>query len=120
MQKQCKREMAIAMRHAKHLDPQKRKVRSKHPIVIAYEGEQLTFWVDIRTAKPDQMEEALKKSWKAIGNDVKRHSIDHASYNDNNLYGAQIPLFDYNYNADAEEARLTGEYDDEGDGEYQV
>jgi hypothetical protein len=119
MQKQCKREMAIAMRHAKHIDPQNRKVRSKHPIEIEYEGEQLTFWVDLRTAKPEQMELAFKKSWQAIGNDIKRHSIDHASYNDNNLYGAEIPLFDYNFNADAEEARLTGEYDDEGDGDYQ-
>ena len=76
MQKQCKRETARAMRQARHIDPQGREVRSKHPVIIPYEGEQLVLWVDIRTANPDQMKSSLTSGWKAIGNDVKRHAID--------------------------------------------
>jgi hypothetical protein len=30
----------------------------------------------------------------------------------NNIYNATLPLFDYNFNSIAEDAKMTGEYDD--------
>lgn len=37
------------------------------------------------------------------------------SYDDNNRYGATLPLFDYNFNHVAADARMTREYDDSYD-----
>ncbi len=68
--------------------------------------------VDPRTAKPDQMYEAFQQSLSAIKNDVKRHSIETNSYDLNNIYNATLPMFDYDFNQVAADAKLTGEYDD--------
>ena len=62
--------------------------------------------------KPDLMQEALRQTWEGIANDVRRHAIEKQSYDLNNLYGAQLSLFDYDFTAQAEDARMTGEYDD--------
>jgi hypothetical protein len=58
------------------------------------------------------VKDAFTQSWEGIANDVKRHSIEKQSYDLNNAYGASLPMFDYNFNQVAEEARLSGEYDD--------
>ena len=66
----------------------------------------------MRIGKPDMVHEAFTASWKGIGNDVKRHSIEKHSYDLNNAYGAILPMFNYDFTKQAEEARMTGEYDD--------
>jgi len=58
------------------------------------------------------MEEAFRQSLDAIKNDVRRHAIEKHSYDLNNIYNATLPLFDYNFNQVAEDAMMTGEYDD--------
>ena len=58
------------------------------------------------------MYEVFKQGWDGIQNDVKRHSIEKHSYDLNNIYNATLPLFDYNFNLAAEDAKMTGEYDD--------
>ena len=87
---------------------------AKHALRIV--GEQLELpiivYVDPRTAKPDQMEEAFRQSLDAIKNDVRRHAIEKRSYDLNNIYNATLPLFDYDFNQEAEDAMMTGEYDD--------
>lgn len=110
----CVRDMRRALQQAKFTDAQGNVVRAKHALRIV--GEQMEFsfivYVDPRTAKPDQMFEAFKQSLEAIKNDVRRHSIEIHSYDLNNIYNATLPLFDYDLNAVAEEAKMTGEYDD--------
>jgi hypothetical protein len=79
-------------------------------------GEQMELpiivYVDPRTAKPDLMTEAFNQSLDAIKNDVKRHSIETHSYDLNNIYNATLPLFDYDFSQVAEDAKMTGKYDD--------
>ena len=110
----CTRDMRRALQQAKYVDAQGNEVRAKHALRIV--GEQLELpiivYVDPRTAKPDQMEEAFRQSLDAIKNDVRRHAIEKRSYDLNNIYNATLPLFDYDFNQEAEDAMMTGEYDD--------
>jgi hypothetical protein len=43
---------------------------------------------------------------------LQRHAIEKQSYDLNNLYGVQLPLFDYDFTAQAEDAKMSGVYDD--------
>ena len=110
----CMRDMRRALQQAKYPDAQGNEVRAKHALRLV--GDQLELpiivYVDPRTARPDQMHEAFKQSLEAIKNDVKRHSIEKHSYDLNNIYNATLPLFDYDFRQVAEEAMMTGEYDD--------
>jgi hypothetical protein len=112
---QCMRDMRRSFQQSTYKDPQGNEVRTMHA-VRNYQGEQMelpiTIWIDSRTAKPDLMQEALRQTWEGIANDVRRHAIEKQSYDLNNLYGAQLSLFDYDFTAQAEDARMTGEYDD--------
>jgi hypothetical protein len=110
----CIRDMRRALQQAKYVDAQGNEVRAKHALKIV--GEQLELpiivYVDPRTAKPDQMLEVFTQNLEAIKNDVKRHSIEKHSYDLNNIYNATLPLFNYDFRQVAEEAKMTGKYDD--------
>jgi len=110
----CVRDMRRALQQAKFVDAQGNEVRAKHALRIV--GEQLELpiivYVDPRTAKPEPMFEAFKQNLEAIQNDVKRHAIEKHSYDLNNIYNATLPLFDYDFTRVAEDAMMTGEYDD--------
>jgi hypothetical protein len=110
----CLRDMRRALQHAKFVDAQGNEVRAKHALRIV--GEQmelpLIVYVDPRTAKPDLMQKAFEQSLGAIKNDVKRHAIEVHSYDLNNIYNATLPLFNYDFTLVAEDAKMTGEYDD--------
>jgi hypothetical protein len=110
----CVRDLRRALQHAIHVDAQGMVVRSKRALRIV--GEQLDLpliiYVDPRTAKPDQMLDVFQQDLDVIKNHVKRHSIEKHSYDLNNIYNATLPLFDYDFRQVAEEAMLTGEYDD--------
>jgi hypothetical protein len=58
------------------------------------------------------MLEVFQQDLDVIKNHVKRHSIEKHSYDLNNIYNETLPLFDYDFRQVAEEAMLTGEYDD--------
>jgi hypothetical protein len=111
----CIRDMRRALQHATFSDAQGTEVRAKHALRIVV-GEQmqlpLIVYVDPRTAKPDMMYEAFKQNLDAIKNDVRRHAIEKRSYDLNNIYNATLPLFDYDLTQVAEDAMMTGEYDD--------
>lgn len=111
---QCMQDMRRALQQSTYVDPQGNKVRTMHAIK-KYKGQQLTLWVDVRTGKPDMVKDAFQQNWDGIANDVKRHSIEKQSYDLNNPYGTTLPMFDYNFNQQADEARLSGEYDDSYD-----
>ena len=112
---QCRQDMLKALQRQKYKDPQGREVRAHHAVTMTWEGEQLTLFVDARIAKPAVMKQVFEQNYERIVNDVKRHCIEKESYDDNNPYGEQLPLFNYDFNAYADEARLSGEYDDSDD-----
>jgi hypothetical protein len=111
----CIRDMRRALQQVKFTDAQGNEVRAKHAL-RTFVGEQLDLpiivYVDPRTAKPGPMEDAFRQSLDAMKNDVRRHAIEKRSYDLNNIYNATLPLFDYNFNQVAEDAMMTGEYDD--------
>jgi hypothetical protein len=107
--------MATAMRQTRHEDPQGREVRTKHAVELKIADEQMVLWVDIRTAKPTIMQMSFTQNRHRIANDVKRHATDVDSYNDNNLYGTTVPVYDYDFNKDLLESNMSGEYDDNYD-----
>jgi len=87
---------------------------SKHKIDKKHHS--FTFLRKLRKkAKPAIAEKAFQRDYEGIKNDVKRQSVEMQSYDDNNRYGATLPLFDYNFNHVAADARMTGEYDDSYD-----
>jgi hypothetical protein len=118
---QCMADMRRALQQTKHTDPQGNKVRTMHA-VRNFKGEQMEFpstiWIDVRTAKPDLVQEALKQEWDGIVNDVKRHAIEKRSYDLNNLYQATLFPFDYDFSAHAKDAELSGIYDDSYDDDF--
>lgn len=117
-EKQCENEARRAVRQAHHLNPQGIKVRTYRTFPYAHEGEQLLLeYVDIRDAAPDIAQKAFDHDYTRIENDVKRHSIEKTSYDDNNMFGAILKPYSYDFNEVAEGARMTGEYDDSYDGE---
>ena len=107
---QCKRDMRRALQQATYRDPQGNEVRVRLA-VRNWKGQQTTLWPDVRTGKPNMINEAFRQSWEGIANHVKRHAVEKQSYDLNNAYGASLPMFDYNFNPQAEEARISGEYD---------
>jgi|SRR5918911_4319834 hypothetical protein len=114
---QCMQDMRRSLQQSAHIDPQGNKVRTMHA-VRNWKGEQLTLWIDVRTAKPDLMQEAFTQSHIGIANDVKRHSIEKQSYDLNNPYGVTLEPYDYDFNQHAQDALMSGEYDDSYDDDY--
>jgi hypothetical protein len=118
---QCMADMRRALQQSRYTDPQGIKVRSMHA-VRNYKGEQLEFpstiWIDVRTAKPELMQEALQQEFDGMANDVKRHAIEKQSYDLNNPYGATLLPFDYDFTPQAEDAKMSGVYDDRYDEDF--
>ena len=112
----CIRDMRLALQQAKFVDAQGNEVRARLALRII--GEQLELpgivYIDPRTAKPDRMLEVFRQNWEGIQNHVKRHAIEKQSYDLNNVYNATLPMFNYDFTQAAEEAKMTGKYDDNG------
>jgi hypothetical protein len=108
-----RRQLSQALRQQYYVDPQGREVRENHHIVIGDRDHRSDLWINHRTAKPEQMHLSLQQRRGGILADCKQHKTDADSYNDNNTYGATLPLFDYNFNPDLEEASQPTKYPDE-------
>lgn len=113
-QQLCKQDMKRALQHSYYTDPQGNRVRAMHAVRLPYKGEQqeLTFYIDVRTAKPNITQMSFDQNFERIANDVKRHSVEKQSYDLNNPFGAVLREYDYDFNQYAEDARMSGEYDD--------
>jgi hypothetical protein len=113
--KQCKRELAQALRTERITDRQGREVRRMHPVRVRdlEEDKQLVIWADIEYAKPNHMRVSFSQRRQGILDHCRQHKTDVESYNDNNMFKARLPLFDYNFNPDLEEGDLPTEYPDE-------
>ena len=114
--KTCARELSRAAREEFYADPQGREVRKKHCYTVVDEsGQHRWLWVDIQTAKPDQMHKSLAARRRSALGDVVQLSTDLASYNDNNAFGVAIQM-SFNFDEDLAEMAHPEEYpEDIGD-----
>lgn len=115
--KACARELSSAARQEFYTDPQGREVRRKHCYTVVDQGGQHHWlWVDIQTAKPDQMHKSAAARRRSSLGDVIQLATDLASYNDNNTHGAQIDM-SFNFDEDLAEREHPTEYpgDDEAE-----
>jgi hypothetical protein len=103
-----KRELTRAMRNEYYEDAQGREVRLNHPVP----GDQGWLWVNLRTARPEQMRVSFAVKRRGILADCLRCSIDFDSYNDNNLYGVKLGQMDFNFTPDVDESRQPDKYPD--------
>lgn len=116
VEEQIEQRLREAVKRATYIDPQGRKVRIFGIPRVIFEGELLTLSpVDMRVTKPDIAKTVQDANFEGIGNDVKRHSVETESYNENNPYGATLPFYNYDFNHLAEQARIDGQYDDSFD-----
>jgi hypothetical protein len=113
--KQCKRELAQALRTEYLTDSQGREVRRMHPVRLKDrdDGRQMVIWADFEFAKPNHMRVSLSQRRQGLLAGCRQHKTDLESYNDNNRFDATLPLFDYNFNPDLEESELPTSYPDE-------
>lgn len=107
----CARELSRAAREEYYTDPQGRRVRKKHAFRANTDEEdgQTTFWTDIETALPGDMQLALQQRRMAITGDCKQLKTDADSYNQNNPHGAEVQL-SFNFEEDLAELEQPTEY----------
>jgi hypothetical protein len=113
MLKQASEDLRKALSQERYIDKQGRTVRKYHVAIYEVDGEQLPLYADILEAQPDHMRVSLQQRRQGIFADVKRHKDDVDSYNDNNKFNVQIPLFSYNFELDLEEVEMPSEYDED-------
>jgi hypothetical protein len=115
----CKQDMLKVLQKARHTDPQGRKVKTRYSLKFVGEQRVLqVIYLDVRTAKPSEMHQSFTQHFDRLGNGVHRHATDVSSYNDNNIYRQQIPLFDYDMSNFVELHAESTEYDDDYDDSY--
>jgi hypothetical protein len=116
-QKRCEDEMRRAVKRATHTDPQGRKnVRTYGSLpLFDDDGNKTYIQIDMRTAEPSDAKQVLDDDYSGMKNDVRSHNIQRESYNDNNLFGATIEPYDYDFNGIVESMNMDGRYDDSFD-----
>lgn len=86
----CADDLARAMREEYIIDPQGRKVRTKHAAKVPVNEKQQTLWDDIRTADRKFMAIALQQRRRQIVGDCRQLKADMDSYNQN--YNPSDPI----------------------------
>ncbi len=113
----CKQELVKSLRAQRTTDDQGRDVRAM--LGARYKNQQGDFWSiwsPIYVAKPEHARLALQQWRRSIRGEVLLHDRTTRSYNDNNVYKAELTLFDYNLNKDRDEAAMPDQYPDEKPG----
>jgi hypothetical protein len=106
-----KREIAQAARQEYYTDPQGRKVRKKHAVVVTERETQRSLWADILSAPPDHMRLSLQQRRRGALGEVIQTKTDMDSYNDNNAYGAHLEM-SFNFDEDLAEMQQPSKYPD--------
>ena len=119
LKQQTMRDVRRALQTKHYEDPQGNKVRARHAVkVVQLELPNMPpkiEYIDPRTSKPNKMEDAMDQSYDGVVNYVRRHAIETQSYNLNNAYNAKLKDYNYDFSVIAEDARMTGKYEDDDD-----
>jgi len=108
--RQARKRLVRAIRDERRTDRQGREVSTMIAIRLKGEKTQRSLFVDLLETKPKKVHTALSQQRRSIGSWVRRHKETCDSYNDNNKFGAELPLFDYNFNKDLREKEMPTEY----------
>jgi hypothetical protein len=111
---ECARELAEAMREEYFTDSHGRHVRKKHAVrttELLPDGKyrQLTLWVDIEDAEPQQMRTALQQRRAQVLGDCIQLKTDVDWYNENNKHEATIQM-SFDFSEDIAELEQPAEY----------
>src|SRR5262245_6804684 len=104
--RQFKEEVARAAREEYYTDPQGRRVRRKHAVVLIREdGRQQSLWADIGDAPPGHMRLSLEQRRRGVLGDLAQLKADMDSYNQNNNPEPERPIqLSFNFEGDLAEA----------------
>ena len=112
--RRCRQELTRALRQQKMVDPQGREVRALCSVRYRDEnGELKATWSTLFEASPKHMRQSAQQHRRSIRGEILQHHRNVVSWNDNNVHGAQLELFGYNFNLDVAEAEMPTEYPDE-------
>jgi hypothetical protein len=110
-------EMRQAVKRDTYTDPQGRSNKTYGSLPLFDElGNKSYKQIDMRIAEPKDAKAVLDDEFKGMENDVKSHSTRKASYDDNNLFGAKLDDYDYDFNSIAQSITNSA-YDDSFDEE---
>lgn len=101
--RQTKRELVKAIKDEEIVDAQGRTLPRRAAIRLKG-GTQRSLWFDFLTAKPRKALVALSQQRRSLVAYARKIKLKRDSYNDNNQYGAELPLFDFNINKDLRDA----------------
>lgn len=114
---QTMKDVAIALQKKTFIDAQGNKVRARHALRtlqpdLPHMPPRIEY-VDPRTSRPQKVEAAMDQSFEQLENFVRRHAIETQSNSLNSPYQWNWKDYNYDFSAAADDARLTGKYDDE-------
>lgn len=101
--KRCRRELADAMRDEHFTDPQGREVRRMHPDRVLKGDNYAWEWHEIYHMPAAKFRASITHRRDGVLAGLKQMKTDQDSWNDNNVHGATLPLFDADFNPDLEE-----------------
>lgn len=111
VQRQCKKELTKALKAKRVIDPQGRDVRGMLSVRKRNaQGELFSTWAPLFRSKPTHARLSLQQWRRSFKGEALLHHRTTASYNENNIHGAAIPLFDYDLNKDIAENEMPKEY----------
>lgn len=109
--KQFKREMSRALGREFKSDLQGRTVKANHAYKMRNEDGQWEWdWAPIDTIRPNHFRVSLTLRRDSMVATAVQDHTDWASFNDNNVHGAQLSEPDYNFNLDIQESMEPDEY----------
>lgn len=100
---QCADHISTALWDEYYTDPQGRRVRVNHS--AHYEGEQIAFWDDGRTAATKHMQLSFQQRRRGILGDCRQLKNDADSYNDNRKPEVPVQIV-FDFTLDLEESDL--------------
>jgi hypothetical protein len=101
--RQTRREIVKTLKDEEVTDNQGRTIPRRAAIRIKGDKHQ-SRWFDFLAAKPKKALTALAQQRRSLVAYARRIKLKRESYNDNNQYGAELPLFDFNLNKDLRDA----------------
>lgn len=99
---QCALQLARAMREDYYIDPQGRKVRTKHAARITRGGQQLDLWADSRNSSRHFVQTAFQQRRQQILGDCRQLKTDVDSFNENRSTDNPIQM-SFDFTLDLEE-----------------
>lgn len=101
--RQTRREIVKALKQEEVIDDQGRRIPRRAAIRIKGDKSQ-SRWFDFLKAKPKKAQTAIAQQRRSLVAHARKLRLKRDSYNDNNLFGAELPPLDLNLNKDLRDA----------------